>query len=83
MGESHYVRRDYGAAAVVFAEAYKAVPQGRKAQDSLLKLGMSLGQIGKKAEACGSFTELSTKFPLARPDIVAALDRERKRYGCR
>ena len=83
LGESHYVRRDYNNAAVVFAEAYKAVPDGRKAQDSLLKLGMSLGQIGQTADACNSFAELAAKFPLARPEIVSALARERKRYGCR
>ncbi|MHA1114292.1 MAG: tol-pal system protein YbgF, partial [Alphaproteobacteria bacterium] len=83
LGESHYVRRDYNRAAVVFAEAYKAVPKGRKAQDSLLKLGMSLGQIGKSADACNTFAELVSRFPLARPEIVTALARERKRYGCR
>lgn len=83
LGETHYVRRDYAQAAVAYAEGYRAYPNGSKAADSLLKLGMSLGQLGKTGEACQSFAELQTKFKNPGASIQQSLTRERQRYKCR
>lgn len=83
LGETHYVRRDYAQAAVTYAEGYRAYPNGSKAQDSLLKLGMSLGQLGKTGEACQTFAELQTKFKNPNATVQQTLTRERQRYKCR
>ena len=57
MGETYYVRGRYQDAAVTFAEGYQKYPTNSKAPDNLLKLGMSLGQLGKKADACVAFAQ--------------------------
>jgi tol-pal system protein YbgF len=83
LGETYYVRGRYEDAAVTFAEGYQKFPDNSKAPDDLLKLGMSLGQIGKKPEACVAFAELGKKFPNAPDNVQARVKDEKHRYGCR
>ncbi|MEQ8664650.1 MAG: tol-pal system protein YbgF [Rhodospirillales bacterium] len=82
LGETYYVRSEYVRAAEVFFEAYRLAPKGPKAPDTLLKLGMALGNLGKKPEACAAFAKLEQEFPNPSPAIVSKLDRERSRNGC-
>ena len=83
LGETYYVRGRYQDAAVTFAEGYQKYPDNSKAPDDLLKLGMSLGQIGKKNDACVAFAELGKKFPSAPDSVLARVADEKRRYGCR
>ena len=48
LGETHYVRRDYKAAATAFLNGYTTFENSPKAPDSLLKLGMTLVVMGEK-----------------------------------
>ena len=82
LGETYYVRGDYAQAAVAFADGYQRYPAGQKAADNLLKLGMSLAEIGQKADACAAFVELGKKFPDAPANVKERAERERKRVGC-
>jgi tol-pal system protein YbgF len=82
LGETYYVRGKYGDAAAAFAEGYQKFPKSSKAADNLLKLGMSLGQLNQKKEACLSFTELGNKFPDAPATIKRRADQERGRLNC-
>ena len=77
------MRGRYQDAAVTFAEGYQKYPNNSKAPDNLLKLGMSLGQIGKKADACVAFAELNKKFPDGARQRHEAPEEEKRRYGCR
>src|SRR5260221_11090933 len=63
LGETYYVRKDYNNAAATFAEGYRKYPQSGKAADNLLKLGMSLGNVGQKKEACLTFRQVGHCFP--------------------
>ncbi len=83
LGETYYVRADYEQAAQTFFQGYQASPDNSKAPDMLLKLGMSLTQLKKSTEACATFDKLAGDFPDASIRIANALDRERKRAGCR
>lgn len=65
LGETHYVRGDYVRAAEQFRKGYEAAPEGQKAADNLLKLGMSLGHVKRKEEACIILQQLVTKFKAA------------------
>jgi TolA-binding protein len=47
----------------VFYENYKADPRGDRAPDSLLFLGSALTDLGKAAEACEAFGELTKSYP--------------------
>jgi len=82
LGETYYVRGDFQNAAVAFAEGYQKYPDSGKAPDNLLKLGMSLGQIGAKDDACTTLAELAKQFPGAPANIKERAERERTRLGC-
>ena len=47
----------------IFYDNYKADPRGERAPDSLLFLGSALTDLGKTAEACEAFGELSRAYP--------------------
>ncbi len=82
LGETYYVRQDYNNAAAVFAEGYQKYPKGGKAADNLLKLAMSLGQLGQKADACRAFARLERDFPNAPGNVKDRASDEKKRLGC-
>jgi tol-pal system protein YbgF len=82
LGETYFVRNDFPAAAGAFAEGYRKYPQGPKAADDLLKLGMALGNSGRKQEACFSFAKLERDFPQMVPVVKDREVSEKKRIGC-
>jgi tol-pal system protein YbgF len=82
LGETFYVRADYQQSAQVFFDGFQSDPKGSKAPDMLLKLGMSLGQLKKKNEACATFDKVAADFAKSSSRIKTALSRERKRVGC-
>jgi tol-pal system protein YbgF len=82
LGETYYVRKDYNNAAATFAEGYRKYPQSGKAADNLLKLGMSLGNVGQKKEACLTFSQLAHDFPKASGNITERVNQEKQRLGC-
>ena len=82
LGETFYVRAAYVQAAEVFLEGFQADPKGPKAPDSLLKLGMSLGGLDKKREACAAFDKLLKDFPDAPAGVKNTVTREKQKNGC-
>ncbi len=83
LGETYYVQRDFGGAASQFAKNFQAYGDGApKAVDNLLKMGMSLSQLGQREEACRVFAELGSRFPNAAPPIKQAAARGRAGAGC-
>jgi tol-pal system protein YbgF len=82
LGETYYVRSEFVRAAEIFFEGYRTAPDGPKAPDTLLKLGMALGNLGKKPEACAAFTKLADEFPNASTNVRNTMERERLRNGC-
>jgi tol-pal system protein YbgF len=82
LGETHFVRGQYKAAAGAFLKGYQTYAQSAKAPDSLLKLAMSLDRLGQKDAACSSYAELSSKFPNAAQSVKSRAQTERQRIGC-
>lgn len=82
LGETYYVRQRYQDAAVAFLEGYQKYPKSPKAADNLLKLGMALGQVGQKAEACTTFGRLQKEFPDAPTNIKRRVTQESQRLQC-
>ncbi len=83
LGETFYVRKDFRQAAFTFADGYQRFPKSNKAPDNLLKLGMSLGQLGKEKEACTAFSSLLANFPNLGQRLNDRIQRQRQRYRCR
>lgn len=82
LGEAHFVRGEYKAAASSFLKGYQNYTGNPRAADSLLKLAMSLDRLGQKDAACSSFGELSTRFPNAPENVKMRAKSERQRIGC-
>ncbi len=82
LGETHFVRGQYKAAAASFLKGYQTYAQSPKAADSLLKLAMSLDRLGQKDAACSSYAELGSKFPNAAQSLKSRAQSERQRVGC-
>ncbi len=82
LGEAHFVRGEYKAAASAFLRGYTTYAKSPKAPDSLLKLAMSLDRLGQKEAACSSYGELITRFPNAPAHLKSRADSERRRVGC-
>lgn len=83
LAETYYVRGEYAQAARMFAQGYQDYPKGPKAGDSLLKLGLSLAQLGKKEDACLSYLQLKKEFPGVQSTVTRRADQEIKRLGCK
>ncbi len=82
LGETFYVRGDYQSSALIFAEAYREYPDSQKAPDNLLKLGMSLANLGDIENACGTLAELLRIYPRAASSIRGRAEREMQRMEC-
>jgi tol-pal system protein YbgF len=82
LGETFYVRKDYNNAAAAFAEGYRKYPQSGKGADSLLKLGLSLSNVGQKKEACLTLGQLNHDFPNASTNIKERASQEKQHLGC-
>ena len=82
LGETHYVQRNYADAAEAFDLVTQAYGNSPKAPDSMLKRGMALAALGKKADACGLLGQLPGKYPSAPPHLKSKADSERQRIGC-
>jgi len=82
LGEVHFVRRNYNAAARAFLKGYRTYAQSSKAPDSLLKLAMSLDRLGARDDACASFAAVGDRFPNAAGHIRSRAQSELRRLKC-
>lgn len=83
MAETLYVRGKHSDAAVEFLNAYQEYPKGAKAADSLLKLSLSLRQLGNIGESCASLKRLSKEFPTAEAEVKKRAASEWDQLKCR
>jgi tol-pal system protein YbgF len=82
LGESYYARKDYQNAMTAFAEGYKTYKGSPKGPDNLLKLGITLSVMGRKADACQVFAKFSQDYPRATDLQKRRVDQERQKNGC-
>ncbi|MDO7568172.1 MAG: tol-pal system protein YbgF [Paracoccaceae bacterium] len=55
--------KDAAKAARAYLAAFSGQPNGPKASNSLVQLGISLNDLGQKADACVTLQEVSARFP--------------------
>jgi len=82
LAETHYARGGFEEAAVAFAEAFQAAPDGEKASDNLLKLGLTFAQLRRRDDACGTFSALLQRFPNLPSNQRQRVQSERARLNC-
>jgi tol-pal system protein YbgF len=81
LGETYYAQQDFTSAAKAYLAGYKQFPKSRRAPDSLLKLGMSLGRLGQKDQACAALGSVGDEYPNA-VEVKKRAQAEYKRAGC-
>jgi len=82
LGETYYVQGVYDQAAVCFAEGFKKYKDGPKGADTLLKLGMTMEKLDKKAEACTAFKNIEKSFPKASDSVHQKAKSEIEKLSC-
>ncbi len=82
LGETFYVRDDFGTAARMFADGFQRYPDSSKAPDNLLKLGMSLAALDRNEDACITLAKLESEYPKAPVNLIQRAERERTRLKC-
>lgn len=82
LGESFYRRNRYREAAEQYLSVTTDFAKSNRAPEAMLKLGMSLRGLGATPEACGTYGEVTKKYPKASTSIRQAVEREKKRAQC-
>lgn len=82
LAESMLSRQMYSEAAAEFYDAYVANPQHQKAPEMLLKLGISLVQLGQVESACGTFEQVLQRYPGASSALLQRVAVEQANAGC-
>ncbi len=82
IGETLYARGRHAEAVGVFADGLSKYKSNAKAPDNMLKLGLSLKHLNKKAEACAALTGLPAEFPKAGDALKARAASEAKKLAC-
>jgi len=82
LGESYYARGQYAEAAGLFADGFTKYKDNTKAPDNMLKLGLTMKQLGKKSEACTAFKGLASEFPKANEALKKRAKDEAKALKC-
>lgn len=82
LGETYYVRGNYTEASKIFAIGYQYFPRSSKAPDNLLKLGLTLAQLGKAQDACVTFMQLGTQYKNAAEVIKQRAEKESRKLKC-
>ena len=82
IADIHYVQKNYESAALAFADVLKKYPQSGRGPEAMLKLGLSLIQIGKTKEGCTALGAIKQKYPKASDAILGRAEREAKKAGC-
>lgn len=81
-GETHYLRSEFAEAARIFLDAFRQHPQSDRAPDSVLRLGMTLAELGQPEQACLTFAEVLSRFPNASATVLRRARVEADRYRC-
>ena len=81
--ETFRIRQLYTDAASAYLEGYKKYPKSEKAPINLLKLGVSLVQIGEKDQGCLMITGVEKQYPKANQSVLQKAKYEEKKFECK
>ena len=81
--ETFRIRQLYTDAASAYLEGYQKYPKSEKAPINLLKLGVSLVQIGEKDQGCLMITGVQKQYPKANQSVLQKAAYEEKKFECK
>ena len=77
------IRQLYTDAASAYLEGYQKYPKSEKAPINLLKLGVSLVQIGEKDQGCLMIAGVKKQYPNATQSVLQKAKYEEKKFECK
>jgi tol-pal system protein YbgF len=80
--ETFYIRQLYDDAAAAFLEGYQKYPNSPKAPENLLKLGVTLAELGEIEQGCKMIINLKIAYPKTDASILQKSSYEKKRFNC-
>ena len=80
--ETFRIRQLYTDAASAYLEGYQKYPTGNKAPINLLKLGVSMVQIGEKDQGCKMINGVELQYPKANQSVIQKAKYESKKFEC-
>ena len=80
--ETFRIRQLYTDAASAYLEGYQKYPKSEKAPINLLKLGVSLVQIGEKDQGCLMIAGVKKQYPDATQSVLQKAKYEEKKFEC-
>ena len=81
--ETFRIRQLYTDAASAYLAGYQKYPQSEKAAINLLKLGVSLVQIGEKDQGCLMISGVKEQYPKANQSVLQKAKYEEKKFECK
>jgi len=81
--ETFRIRQLYTDAASAYLEGYQKYPKGEKAPINLLKLGVSMVQIGEKEQGCKMIEAVKKQYPKANQSVLQKAKYESKKFECK
>ena len=81
--ETFRIRQLYTDAASAYLEGYQKYPKSEKAPINLLKLGVSLVQIGEKDQGCLMISGVQKQYPKANQSVLQKAKYEEKKFECK
>ncbi|MEC7179373.1 MAG: tol-pal system protein YbgF [Pseudomonadota bacterium] len=82
-GETFRIRQLYSDAATAYLDGYQNYPKSRKAPDNLLKLGITMVQLGEKDQGCKMISGLKKEYPKASKSVLQKAQYEQKKFKCK
>ena len=81
-GETFRIRQLYSDAATAYLDGYQNYPKSKKAADNLLKLGITMVQLGEKDQGCKMIIGLKKEYPKASKSVLQKAQYEQKKFKC-
>ena len=81
--ETFRIRQLYTDAASAYLEGYQKYPKGEKAPINLLKLGVSMVQIGEKDQGCKMINGVEKQYPEANQSVIQKAKYESQKFECK
>ena len=81
-GETFRIRQLYSDAATAYLDGYQNYPKSKKAPDNLLKLGITMVQLGEKDQGCSMISGIKKQYPKASKSVLQKAQYEQKKFKC-
>ena len=81
--ETFRIRQLFTDAASAYLEGYQKYPKGEKAPINLLKLGVSMVQIGEKDQGCKMINGVEKQYPKANQSVIQKAKYESQKFECK